>query len=67
MIGRRLFVIMQFFQIVNEVVYSLGIKELKNRSANESNPTNALLHTFRITCDGSVLSMAFRYCCMAVS
>lgn len=30
-------------------------------------PIDWMKPTFRITCDGSVLSIALRYCCMAVS
>lgn len=65
MIGRCLVVLMELLKILNQVMYALSVKELQH--VNNEFQASPETITFRMTCEGSVLSMAFKYCCMALS
>lgn len=75
-VGGGLAVVMQFFQKIYQVMDMLRVKELGMQSVMEALNTFVTVqirrttlnrHAFRITCDGSVFSIARRYCCIAVS
>jgi hypothetical protein len=58
--------LMEFFEILDKIMYSLRVEELIE-SMMVLTYSGGDLATFRMTCEGSVLSMAFKYCCMAPS
>lgn len=61
-------VIVKFFQIFNQVVDPLCVQKLeKMMSLHVYAVKPRIVLTFLITWDGSVLSIAFKYCCIAVS
>lgn len=69
MIGCGSVVFMEFFEIVDEVVDSLGIKELQQSVSTQLVFFLVILmtSTLRMIWEGSVLSIALKYCCIAVS
>lgn len=66
MVCRGFSMLVELLEVLDEVVYTLGIEELRLLA-----PTNhdlvEELPTFLMTCDGSVLSIARMYCTMAPS
>ena len=65
MIDRSFVMLVELLQIFDEIVDALSIQKLGNLACQKSHCIQVL--TFRITCDGSVLLIALRYCCIAVS
>lgn len=66
MISCRSMVLMQFFEIFDEVMYPLRIKELECCQTHEMSNFMGNF-TLRITWEGSVLSIALIYWAMALS
>ncbi len=66
MVDSSFVMVMELFEILYKIVDSLRIEKLLCISASLIDHYRSRC-TFLITCEGSVLSMAFRYCCIAVS
>ena len=65
MVGRCFPVLVKLLQIQNQIVYPLCVEKLL-QSASVCGAEMPQL-TLRMTCDGSVVSMARMYCTMAPS
>lgn len=61
MVGRRSPLLVQLLQVLDEIMYSLGVEKLLPRQQSCQRDHFLQSTTLRMTCDGSVVSIARMY------